>query len=208
MVTLDERSMRLAGLSAIGAVAALMISGAAVLVFFNGGDVIYGTINDVFVAITLVCLVAITLVCLVLPVLAIRSIIGDEVGRWFDVLTWAALAGFTVASIGQILLVVRAIDLQTAFVTGGVGILPSVVWAIAGSNLSARSSRLPHRIGWLLGSMLILALVETIVASLDSTAATLGVSVALLLSMVGWLLSVAAELQRRGGGYRVASVTA
>jgi len=190
MVMIDERTMRLAGLSAIGALAALMISGAAVLVFFNGGDVIYGTINDVFVAITLV--------LLVLPVLAIRSIIGDEAGQWFDALTWAALAGFAVASVGQILLVVRAIDLQTSFVTGGVGILPSVVWAIAASILASRSSRIPHRIGWLLGAMLILSLVESIVASLDSNAATLGVSVALLLSMVAWLLSLAAELLKRG----------
>lgn len=101
-------------------VVTLVLSGVALVLFFGGAGFIFGPINDIFVAITLF---------LLMPgVYIVRWLAKGRVGPWFDILSWLALAGMLLAAIGQLLLVVGVIDLQTSFVTGGVGILALLVW--------------------------------------------------------------------------------
>ena len=152
---------RAAGISAAVAVVAFVISAIALALFFGGAGRIWGPVNDVFIA---VCMIA-----LILPILAVDRMAGAQTGIWLRVVTVAALTGAVLAATGQLLLVVGVIDLQTSYVTGGLGFLPVLIWMIALVVLAGPLGLVPSAIGWLAAAGLILVVIASI-----STAITMG----------------------------------
>src|SRR5437660_352283 len=101
----------IAGVSALLAIPALLLSGLFLALFFGGRGAQFGPLNDFFVAINLFLLVP--------PALAIRTAVGGQAGAWFTIVTWLAIAGMVLAGVGQLLLIAGVISLQASFVTGG-----------------------------------------------------------------------------------------
>jgi hypothetical protein len=145
---------RAAGISAALAVVAFVISAIALTLFFGGAGQIWGPINDVFIAL---CMIA-----LILPIVAIDRMAEGQAGVWLRVVTVAALAGAVLAASGQILLVVGVIDLQTSYVTGGLGFLPVLVWMMALVVLAGPLDLVPAPIGWLAGAGLVLVMIASV----------------------------------------------
>lgn len=152
---------RAAGISAAVAVVAFVISAVALALFFGGAGRFWGPVNDVFIAI---CMIA-----LILPILAIDRMAEGEAGIWLRVVTVAALAGAVLAATGQLLLVVGVIDLQTSYVTGGLGFLPVLVWMMALVVLAGPLDLVPAAVGWLAAAGLVLVVIASI-----STVITMG----------------------------------
>ncbi len=172
--------LRAAGYAAFAIIPTLIASGLALWLFFAGAGGIFGDLNDL--------LTAVCLLLLALPVVAITALTSGSVGSWFAVVSWLAVAGIGVAGAGQVLLVLRAISLETSFVTGGVGILPVLAWAVALAIVALRTSELPDRLGWAT-----IALLATIVAASLGSAVLpaigiLAVSTVLLVALSGWLI--------------------
>ena len=161
MMIETEALYRAAGMSAAVAVVAFVISAIALALFFGGAGMIWGPVNDVFIAI---CLIA-----LILPILAIDRMAEGQAGIWLRVVTVAALAGAVLAATGQLLLVVGVIDLQTSFVTGGLGFLPVLVWMMALVVLGGPLGLVPTTIGRLAAAGLVLVVVASV-----STVITMG----------------------------------
>src|SRR3990170_8912258 len=115
--------IRAAGYSAYAAIATLVVAAVTIGLFFGGAGQLWGPVNDVFVSLT-------TLL-LILPVLAILLLAGDQAGWWFSLLSWLAIAGLLLVAVGQLLLVVGVISLNASFLTGGIGITPFLLWALA-----------------------------------------------------------------------------
>lgn len=132
-----DRAITIAPTSAYVAVITLVLSGVALTLFFGGAGYVFGPINDV--------LVAATLLLLIPPALAVKRLAGDR--TWLTVVTWVAIAGMVEAAAGQLLLVVGVIDLQTSFITGGIGILPVLVWIGAVSYLALREGTVSKATG-------------------------------------------------------------
>lgn len=178
---MNERStlLRAAGWAAFATIPIMVGSGIALWLFFGGAGAAYGSMNDL--------LVAVALILLALPVIAIRSMAAPTAGRWFEVVTWLAVGGIVIAAAGQVALVVGLISLEGSFVTGGLGILPVIVWAIGVSIVSLRSRALPER----LGRATILLLVAIVVAAIGSSVlpavGVLIVAIALAAVLAGWL---------------------
>jgi hypothetical protein len=101
--------LRTGGYAAFAIIPLLVAAGVAFWLFLNGAGPIFGPINDL--------LVATCLLLLALPVLAIRALAAGDLGAWFDVLTWLALAGLALAVVGQVLLVIGILPLEGSFVT-------------------------------------------------------------------------------------------
>lgn len=173
---------RAAGYAASAAMVSLLLAGITIFLFFGGAGAAYGPANDL--------LVALTLILLTLPVLAIRVIVGEGTGPLFGVLSLLAVVGLAVGAVGQVLLVLGVIDLQSSFVTGGVGILPVLVWAVALAVVAFRTEALPDLVGWTTGSMLVLIVVMIVATSVISGAAV-AAGAALLLAVEAWLASIA-----------------
>jgi hypothetical protein len=109
--------------------------------FFGGAGSIFGPINDVTTAATLL---------LIVPgVLAIRRLARGRVGGWFSVLSFLTVGGLALAAGGLISLVAGLITLNDSFVTGGVGILPFLGWLGALALVGLRGGVLTRRVGWL-----------------------------------------------------------
>ena len=156
---LDDATLyRLAGLSAVVAVVALIISGIALALFFGGAGEFWGPVNDVFIALTLL--------ALILPMLAVDRLAGPSAGTWLRVVTVAAIAGAVLGAAGQLLLVAGVIDLETSFVTGGLGIVPVLVWFLALVILAFGPGTLPAAVGWLAAGTLSLIVVGSIVSAI------------------------------------------
>jgi hypothetical protein len=171
--------LRAAGYAAFLIIPLLTASGIALWLFFDGAGAIFGSINDL--------LVAICLGLMVLPVLALRSIVGTQAGPWFDVVSGLALAGLALAAAGQVLLVAGGIALETSFVTGGVGILPVLAWAIAIAILAMHVGALPNQLGWATVALLAMIVVASLGSAVLPPAGIVVLSVALLTILVGWL---------------------
>lgn len=152
---------RAAGISATVAVVAFVISAIALALFFGGAGTFWGPVNDVFIAI---CMIA-----LILPILAIDRMAEGQAGIWLRVVTVAALAGAVLAATGQLLLVVGVIDLQTSYVTGGLGFLPVLVWMLALVVLAGPLGLVSAAIGWLAAAGLVLVAIASV-----STVITMG----------------------------------
>ena len=118
----------------------------------------------------------------------------DAAGGWLLAITIAAVAGMLIAGIGQILLVVRVIDLSASFVTGGLGILPILAWLMAVTWLALRGNVLPATVGWLGAAVLASAALVTVAAALKLGVATWVLAGGVVLALVAWLWSLGAAL--------------
>ncbi|MEP6872512.1 MAG: hypothetical protein ABI939_11785, partial [Anaerolineaceae bacterium] len=131
--------MRVAGVSALLALLALLLAGTFLVLFFRRGQP-YGSLNDFFSALALL--------LLILPAAAVYVVAWNDVGWWLLLLTIAAVAGMALAAAGQLLLILRIIDLRTSFVTGGVGIAPVLAWLGGTAWLALAQHLLPEAVGW------------------------------------------------------------
>ena len=181
--------LRAAGWSAIGAIAALVLAGITIALFFGGAGAQYGPLNDLFSALGLA--------LLALPIVAVWWLVRGETGPWFGVVSLLALAGIVIAAGGQLLLVAGAISLETSFVTGGVGLVPLLIWAVALAVVAFRSDALADVLGWLTLAALALIVLTAIVGSMTSGPAVVVLSGLLLAVLVGWLLALAPGLLAR-----------
>lgn len=177
----------LAGWSALVAIPTLVASGIALALFFGGAGAFWGPVNDV--------LTALTLVALILPIVAVWRLAPDDMGPWFGALCALAIAGALLGAIGQLLLVAGVIDLATSFVTGGAGILPVVVWAVAVVALTLTRALLPVEVGWLLAASLVAAVLLTVSSLALPWIVTAIAGVILLGLLCGWLAALSAAVR-------------
>ena len=180
---------RAAGLSAVVALIALIVSAIAIALFFGGAGQVYGPINDVFVAVTLI--------ALVLPILAVDRVAGAQAGLWLRIVTVAAITGAVLAAVGQLMLVAGVIDLQTSFVTGGLGIVPVLIWIVALVVLAVPVGVLPVWIGWLAAAAIALIVVGSVIAMATTGPVAWVTWAAVVVVLVAWLGSLAATFMSR-----------
>ncbi|MBI4329609.1 MAG: hypothetical protein HY685_07075 [Chloroflexi bacterium] len=179
----------LGGVSALLAIPALWLAGVFLALFFGGAGERYGPLNDIFSAIALL--------LLILPALAVYLLLRGQTGMWLAIVTGLAVAGILVAAGGQLLLVLGVIDLQTSFVTGGVGIAPVFLWLVALALLALGSGHLPAMVGWMVLAVLSLSVLLTLGSIFRINVATGVVSVALLLALTAWLVALGQTLLRQ-----------
>lgn len=181
--------LRAGGWAAWAAIATLAVAAVAIALFFGGAGQFWGPVNDIFVSLTAV--------LLVLPVLAVLLLVGDEVGWWFAAVSWLTVVGLLVVAVGQLLLVVGVISLNTSFWTGGIGILPFVAWSLA-TVWTAWTFGVPGiTVGWLLAAVLVLAGLATAVAYVMPGMATAIVSGLLTVVLGAWMAALGADLLGR-----------
>jgi len=183
--------VRAAGISSIVALVGLIVSGITIALFFGGAGAWWGPINDLAVAATLV--------ALLLPVLAIDRLALPSTGLWLRIVTVAALAGLTLAAVGQVALVLGVIDLQTSFVTGGVGIIPFFVWLVALAVIAFRMDVLPSTLGGLVVAIIVLTIVMTLVSTITMGPILWVAGLALVVAQCWWLASLASSLMSSAG---------
>lgn len=136
----------LAGRCLRWATATLTAAAVSIGLFFGGVGYVFGPINDVTTAATLL---------LIAPgVLAIRRLAQGRVGSWFSMLSFATVAGLAVAAGGLLALVAGLITLNDSFVIGGIGILPFLAWLAALALIAIRRGVLTRRVGWLAAAAL------------------------------------------------------
>lgn len=177
----------IAAYSAQGAIAALVLAGITLALFFGGAGDVWGPVNDIFSALALV---------LLLPVmLAVLRLAPDDIGPWFAIITYAAIAGVLVGAAGQVILVLGGISLQASFVTGGVGIAPVLAWAIGLAVLVFTRDTLSVAAGWLLVGALVSAVLLTLSWTFLAWPVTAVMGVLMLLLLVGWLGVISGELR-------------
>jgi len=164
----------------------VLLAGVTLALFFGGRGDRFGTLNDLFSAIALLLLIP--------PVIAVNERLAADVGGWLLPLTTAALAGLLLAAVGQLLLIVRVIDLSTSFVTGGLGILPVLGWVIALVWLSLGAHLLPDAVGWLGIGLLGSAALTATFSAMKLSFATLVSGVVLAASLLAWLVALGLAL--------------
>jgi hypothetical protein len=178
---------RLAGWSSAIAIVTLIISGIALAIFFSIGEP-WGSINDFFIVLTALALIP--------PMLAIDRIAGDS-AAWLRPVTILAIAGAVLIAVGQSLLIVRVIDLNASYVTGGVGVLPVLAWLVALVVLAFGTHGVAPAIGWTalaaLGAIVVFSLIAVV---------TLGpvlwvASIVLLLAISAWMGAMSMDLLGR-----------
>jgi len=179
---------RLGGASALFAIPTLLLAGLFLVLFFGGRGEPYGSLNDIFSALSLL--------LLILPAIAIYVNTQAAAGAWFAVVTWLAVAGMVVGAAGQVLLVAGVINLETSFVTGGIGILPVLAWAISVAVLSLGLRQLSASLGWLTIAVLLLAILLTLVSSLHLKPAIWISAGGLTTALVVWLGTLGRDLLR------------
>ena len=170
---------RSASLSAWLAIPSLLLSALFLVLFFGGKGAGYGSLNDLFVAVVAV--------LLALPARALVAAVGDAAGRWFDIVSWFAVAGLLLIAVGQLLLIARVISLGGSFTTGGLGILPVLVWLVAQVVVALRTGRPSRALGWAGVAVLATSVLASVAPALRSDAATWATTVLLLVSLVAWL---------------------
>ena len=186
---IDAQLVAVAPTSAYLAVITLVLSGVALTLFFGGVHYVFGPINDVLVAATLLLLIPVAL--------AVRRVTTGPVGTWFTVITWLAIAGMVEAAAGQLLLVVRVIDLRTSFITGGIGILPVLAWIGAVSYL-ALSRGVPDRSVGAWGSVFLgTSAVTAVGIPVLPQAVLYALGLPLAVGAVGFIWSLGHNLHRR-----------
>ncbi|MDP9281467.1 MAG: hypothetical protein M3P38_05170 [Chloroflexota bacterium] len=177
-----ETITRLAAPSTFLAVPMVLLAAITLVLFFRGRGDRFGTLNDLFSAIALLLLIP--------PVVAVYRVGGDDAGTWLLALTIATVAGLLVAAIGQLLLILRAIDLSASFVTGGVGVLPVLIWVAALAWLSLGRHLFPEALGWLGLTLLASAILVAVFSTLKIDAATTAFSFVLVAALLGWLVAL------------------
>lgn len=169
----------LAAGSTLAAMGALVLSAVALALFFGGAGAFWGPVNDVLVALFLF---------LLLPaVVALWRLAPDDIGPWFGILSLAAVAGIAVAAVGQLLLVAGVIELRTSFVTGGIGVVPILLWMAGLAVLVFARDIAGVEIGWTVVAALLLAALVTVSVVVLPDAVTAVLSALLVAALVAWL---------------------
>lgn len=176
----------LGGISALAAVPTLILAGVTLALFFNGKGDWLGSANDL--------LSALALLLLIMPVWVFYRLYQGQTGGWLLYSTVAAFVGIGLASAGQVFLVIRIIGLNASFVTGGIGIIPIILWAIAFLLLTLQHGPLPSSLGWLLVAVLILSAISTLASSVHWQGATWAFSALLVAMLCTWLGSLGVAL--------------
>ncbi len=177
----------LAAWSTLAAIGALLVSAAALALFFGGAGSFWGPVNDVFVA---------GFLFLLLPaVVAAWRLAPDDIGPWFGLLSVAAMAGIAVAAVGQLLLVAGVIELRTSFVTGGIGVVPILGWMAGLAFLVFARDITGVEVGWTVVAALVLSALVAVSAVLLPDAVTAALSVLLTAALVAWLITLAAGVR-------------
>jgi len=183
-------SRRAAGASTYGALGFLILGAAALSLFFGSGDVSnpFGPISDVlFVGVAIL---------LVPPVRAVQQLVDGRAGRWFDLVSWLAIAGLVVSGGGQVLLIAGLIPLGVSFVTFGSGLALFLLWGVALWAPAVRLGILPASVArWAVLSVaaLLMATVGWFGFPPEVGYAAAGF---LGLAMIAWLLSLGRALRR------------
>jgi hypothetical protein len=182
--------LRVAGYGLVLAIVTLLISGVALALFFGGAGAIFGPINDVFTALTLL---------LFLPaILAVRGLARGRAPAWLSAVSLAAIAGIVFAAAGFFLLVLGVIDLQTSFVTFGVGILPFLAWVVALAVVSLRYGVVSRAVGWWIVAFLVIVGASIVAAPfMPMNLLSLTLAPLLFISLAAWLLLLGRDLLRR-----------
>jgi hypothetical protein len=183
--------LRAAGYGALGAIAKLVAAGVALGIFFSDteGMAVFGPINDVLSAATLV---------LMMPAVAVlHRLVRDGGQPSFRYLSGLAIVGMTVAAAGLLLLVIRVIDLQGSFIVGGIGILPFLAWVLVVGYLSLRGRLLSRTLGWWITAFLALTLLSIAAGPFVSMQLlTFTVFPLLIVTLGGWLYVLGRDLLR------------
>jgi len=192
-IALDDSALyRSAATSAVVGVIALVAAAITITMFFAGAGEAWGPVNDVFDALLLA--------AIVLPVLAIDRLAGPDAQPWLRVVTVAAIAGLVLGAVGQLLLVAGVIDLQTSYVTGGLGIIPFFAWLVALAVLAFGPGVLPQSVGWLVVSIIVLGVGSGVISAVTFGPALWVVSAALVVAIGVWLANLSSILSARAGG--------
>ena len=166
----------------------------AISLFFGGFGAFWGPVNDVLVVAT---------VLLLLPAMAVvQRLARGSVGAWFTVLTVAAALGAVVLSIGQLALVAGLITLDMSFTSGGLGVLPVIAWLGATALLVLRAHVLGRAVGWWaigLVAMIGVTIAVVPVAALGMASLTLYLGLPFMVTLLGWMVSLARDLSRAEG---------
>jgi hypothetical protein len=178
---------RLAGWSSALAIVMLLISGVALALFFSVGEP-WGSINDFFIVLTAL--------LLILPMLAVDRIAVGQ-APWLRPITIAAIAGSVLIAVGQSLLILRVIGLYDSYATGGIGLLPLLVWWISLVVLAFGVKAIPPEIGWSAAAMLAAIAVYSLIAVVTLGPVLWVASVVLLLAISAWMALLAMDLLRR-----------
>ncbi len=102
------------------------------------------------------------------------------------------------AAAGQLLLILRIIDLRTSFVTGGVGVVPVLAWLGVTAWLALAQHLLPEAVGWFGAAALGSAALVTLASIVKLDPATWLLSAALISALGGWLVALGSALLTRG----------
>lgn len=149
----DRRLVRFAGRCLRWATGTLAAAAVSIGLFFGGAGAVFGPINDVTTAATLLLMVP--------GVLAVARLSRGRAGAWFAALSYLTVAGLGVAAFGLLALVAGAITLSDSFLIGGIGMLPFLAWLAAFAFVALRRGVLTRRVGWLSGATLGICIVAT-----------------------------------------------
>jgi hypothetical protein len=183
------RPFRLAGQCLRWATVTLAAAGVSLALFFGGAGAVFGPINDLTTAATLL---------LIVPgALATRRLARGRIGGWYSALTLLTVAGIAVAASGLVLLVARVITLDQSFTIGGIGMLPFLAWLGALGYAALRRGVVTPRVGWLSLGTLALSVVATAVSPLMPMNILVFVLGLPLLAIIGlWLWVFGRDLER------------
>lgn len=180
--------MEFAGFAAAAAAVTFLLSAVALALFFGGAGRWWGPVNDVFVAVTSMLLIPV--------IFAVME--GAQDGTIAAVLgsvSWLAIAGAILMAAGQLLLVAGRISLEASFATGGVGVLPLLVWiAVTGVLAMGGVIGLPSHVGWLAIAVLTLSGVLALAHVTLPRFATWVLAAVLSVVAVAWLSALGAAL--------------
>jgi hypothetical protein len=180
---------RAAGLSGVVALVALVVAAVTIALFFGGAGQVFGPINDLFVAIMMI--------ALIVPILAVDRLATGQAGLWLRIVSVGAITGAVLIAVGQLLLVVGVIDLETSFVTGGLGIIPVLVWMVALIVLAVPLGILPSSVGWLAGATIALIVVGSLVTFVTTGPIAWAAWIAVGVVLVVWLADLSASFMGR-----------
>jgi hypothetical protein len=180
---------RAAGLSGVVALVALVVAAVTIALFFGGVGQVFGPINDVFVAIMVI--------ALILPILAVDRLAAGQAGLWLRIVSVGAITGAVLIAIGQLLLVIGVIDLETSFVTGGLGVIPVLIWIVALIVLAVPLNILPSSVGWLAGAAIALIVVGSVVTFATTGPIAWAAWIALGVILAVWLADLSASFMGR-----------
>jgi len=186
----DARVLRWAGIAAIAGAVLLVMTAFLLVIGATGVTDAFGWANDVGLAVAMLMLSP--------AIVATRRLGSPGVQRWFDTVTWLALAGILVLVVGQLLLVIGVIRIGPAFLAVGSGMAAILAWGIGYAVLARRGH----------GNVASISVARWAIASAVSFAASaitwpLGVAawsvvgVVLLVSFVGWWVALGRDLIRR-----------